>query len=93
MDKDKVLNLAKLARIQIAEEEAEKLATEFDSILKYVGEVQSVQSVPGPEDEIALKNVMREDGEPHETGVFTEAILSQAPEREDGYLKVKKILQ
>lgn len=39
-----------------------------------------------------VKNVMREDGEPHEPGKFTAILLKAAPKTEDGYIKVKKIL-
>ena len=39
-----------------------------------------------------LRNVLREDKEPHESGQFTESILSEAPGKERGYFKVKKIL-
>jgi hypothetical protein len=35
---------------------------------------------------------MREDGEPHESGIYTQKILEQAPAREKDYIKVKKIL-
>ncbi|MCR4279515.1 MAG: Asp-tRNA(Asn)/Glu-tRNA(Gln) amidotransferase subunit GatC [Candidatus Zambryskibacteria bacterium] len=95
MDKEKVLNLAKLARIDIADSEADRLATEFDAILGYVGEVKEISKADSLQltaDSFVLKNVMREDGEPHEPGIYTEQILSQAPQREGDYLKVKKIL-
>lgn len=39
-----------------------------------------------------VKNVMREDGEPHESGKFTDILLKAAPKTENGYIKVKKIL-
>ncbi len=35
---------------------------------------------------------MREDAFPHESGIHTEALLNNAPEREGMFLKVKKIL-
>jgi aspartyl-tRNA(Asn)/glutamyl-tRNA(Gln) amidotransferase subunit C len=93
MDKEKVLNLANLARINLDEAEAEKLASEFGAILKYVSEVQSVKIAEEDADNrSALKNVFREDLNPHEPGLYTEAILNQAPKREGNYLKVKKIL-
>lgn len=90
MDKDKVLNLTKLSRIKIDDAEAEKLSYEFDSILNYVSEVRGVgKSV---QEEFPVRNVMREDGEPHESGIYTEKILEQAPSHEKNYIKVKKIL-
>jgi Asp-tRNA(Asn)/Glu-tRNA(Gln) amidotransferase C subunit len=39
-----------------------------------------------------LRNVMREDEEPFEAGLNTEAILSQAPKCRGDYFVVKKIL-
>ena len=88
-----MLNLAKLARIEISESEAESLSHEFDTILGYVGEVRGVTNNQQPTtDNYAIKNVMREDENPHESGLYTEKILAQAPAREENYLKVKKIL-
>ena len=93
-----MLSLAKLARIEIGDEEAESLTREFEAILGYVGEVKSITS---PQPLSLLKergkgrgvfNVMREDIEPHESGLYTERILEQAPAREGDYIKVKKIL-
>jgi aspartyl/glutamyl-tRNA(Asn/Gln) amidotransferase C subunit len=95
MDKDKVLSLAKLARISLQDSEAESLSHEFESILKYVGEVKEVAMTeagkPKP-DSYPLRNVLREDDEGHASGAFTEALLSEAPDREGNYVKVKKIL-
>jgi len=94
MDKEKVLNLAKLARVELGDEEAESLSHDFDAILNYVGEVGSVKVLPLVSDSQGetLRNIMREDGEPHELGLYTEKLLAQAPEREGDYIKVKKIL-
>ncbi len=39
-----------------------------------------------------VRNVMREDGEPHESGIFTEALLKSAPKSDRGSVEVKKIL-
>lgn len=97
MDKEKVLDLAKLARIEIGDEEAENLSHEFDSILGYVGEIKNaglkIQDVGFKNEEgFTTKNVMRDDKEPHESGIYTEKILEQAPRRDGAYIKVKKIL-
>jgi len=94
MDKEEVLNLAKLARVELKDDEAESLSCEFDSILNYVGEVRSAKVSPLVSDSQGetLKNIMREDREPHESGLYTQKILEQAPAREGPYLKVKKIL-
>ena len=86
--------MAKLARIEISDEEAESLSHEFEAILNYVGEVKKISggSEVKSHKDFVLKNIMREDINPHESGIYTEAILNEAPAREGNYLKVKKIL-
>ena len=95
MDKDKVLALAKLARIKVSESEAEKLSHEFESILGYVGEVKEISMTNNSQpttDNFTVRNVMREDGEGHASGLYTEKLLAEAPARDGDYIKVKKIL-
>ena len=95
MNREEVLKLAKLARIQISDAEAETLSHEFDAILKYVGEIKDakLKNVEGQKShELMLKNTLRVDTDPHETGIFTEVLLNAAPAREENFVKVKKIL-
>ena len=94
MDKEKVLNLAKLARISLTGDEAEELSGEFGAILDYVGEVKGVTTdeARSVTNNNLTHNVMREDTEPHKPGIYTEKLLKQAPATERGYIKVKKIL-
>ena len=95
MNKEEVLKLAKLARIEMGADEAENLAHEFEAILGYVDEIKGAshsaeasrdRSVP------TLRNVMREDANPHESGIYTEDLLNEVPSREQNLVKVKKIL-
>lgn len=94
MNIEDINNLANLARIDIPEDQKEKVLKDFDAILAYVGKIQEVQadideSTPLP---ATLENVMRDDSNPHESGQFTDDILKVAPATENGYIKVKKIL-
>ncbi len=91
MKKEDLDKLAKLSRLSLTDEEKEKLALEFDSILSYVSEIEKVSVGERVLEAGLLRNVMREDGEPHESGLYTEAILNNAPDTEDGYLKVKQV--
>lgn len=91
MKKEDIDRLAKLSRLALTDEEKEKIALEFDSILGYVSEIEKVSVGERVLEAGALRNVMREDGEPHESGLYTEAILNDAPDTEDGYLKVKQV--
>ena len=86
-----VVKLAELARIQLPEERLPKLVAEFDQILSYVGQLDAL-TVSNAEPLLPYNNIMRKDGEPHEKGLWTEALASQFPERSGNYLSVKKII-
>ena len=89
---EEINKLAKLARLEIPAEEREILRKEVDEILEYVGQIQKL-SPKEPAKEVGLvHNVFREDKKPHQTGEFTDNLLANAPGKESGYVKVKKIL-
>jgi aspartyl-tRNA(Asn)/glutamyl-tRNA(Gln) amidotransferase subunit C len=93
MEKKDVEHLAQLARIAITDKEAESLAKDMTSILGYISDIEKItgskekEKVVGP-----LFNVMREDTDAHEPGIYSEDLLNLMPERHGDYLKVKKIL-
>ncbi len=90
---DDIKKLAKLARITLTKEEEEKLPKEADSILEYVAQLKDITSSM-VENKVAgeLRNVVREDNNPTETGVNTKNIVANMPNSQDDYLKVEKIL-
>ncbi len=89
---EEVAKLARLARIEISEEEKAEFVANFDSILAYVDIIKKA-TVEGIKPEIGeLRNVMREDENPYEGGTFTDKILNQAPATQDKFVKVRKIL-
>lgn len=93
MKKEDIEHLAKLARIELKDGEANALAGDITSILGYVSEVSEITSDIAREKKNGpLFNVMREDGKPHEAGMYTEALLKAAPDRKGQYVNVKKIL-
>ena len=66
---------------------------EMDSILDYVGQVKSVAGDSSDEIEVGTNfNVMREDGEPTLAGTYSKELIAEFPDKQDRYLKVKKIL-
>lgn len=87
-----VEHLAGLARIAVSDNEKEILRHDLEEILAYVSQVKEVAAEMPLSSAGELRNVMREDGVPHEAGKYTEDILSQAPAREGNRLSVKKIL-
>ncbi len=94
MDRANIEKLARMARIELQEDEADILAENITSILNYVSEIseitgdKEVEKKAGP-----LHNVFREDGKPHAPGIYTDDLLKAAPNREGMYIKVKKILE
>lgn len=93
MDEKDVEKLAQLARIEVSEGEKEALSKDMDSILEFVGQINGAKVEIDTEGRVgAVVNAMREDGEPHESGKYTKALLDEAPEQDRGYVKVKKIL-
>ena len=92
MDKNQIEKLAVLARIKVPEEEIPKLQKDIENILEYVGELSAAPTLGAAAEKPFLRNIMREDENPHETGLYTENILENSPRHEKGYLVVKKIL-
>lgn len=85
--------LAHLSRIAMSDEEKSLFLKEIDSILAYVGELKkAAATVEKGDKKPVLKNVIREDKNPHESEENTEVLLSSAPKRQGQYIKVKKIL-
>lgn len=89
---EEVKKLAALARIKIDDAQLEKFTSEFDAILAYVGQLEKLDLPKGGEVKPALRNVMRQDGDPHTVGSFTEKIAAQFPAREGDALAVKQVI-
>lgn len=93
LERKEVEKLIELELVDMSDAEIEQFRGEIDSILGYVSELQTLSSGEEREPQVGeLYNVMREDINPHESGIYTEAILKELPQREGGYVKVKKIL-
>ncbi len=82
--------LAKLARLEISEEEKTKLQGEIPSILEFVKTIQNAGA--NAENVPTRQNVMREDADPHPTGMYTERLLDAAPAREGNRIAVKQVI-
>jgi aspartyl-tRNA(Asn)/glutamyl-tRNA(Gln) amidotransferase subunit C len=92
MNEDDIKNLAKLSRIKLSDSQTKSLLKDLSSILGYINQIKEIVS-EGEEKKVGLlRNVLREDDIVHESGIYTEDILNEAPRTESGYIKVKKIL-
>ena len=98
MELANIQKLADLARIDMSEEEMKEVAKDFDSILAYVSQIQefsksnNFESVEYNQDSYFLNNVMREDFATNNKDQYSEKIINEFPDKQDRYLKVKKIL-
>lgn len=91
MTEQDIEKLAELAKIRINPGEAGGFAHDFESILGYIKSIESVD-IGEVSPEYAVKNVMREDVNPNESGANSETLLAAAPATHDGFVKVNKIL-
>lgn len=89
---DDVKKLAALARLSIPDADLARFAEELDGILAYMSQLESLDVKGVGDAKPSVRNVFREDGEPHTAGAHTEKLTEQFPERENDLLKVKQIV-
>ncbi|MGO0122540.1 Asp-tRNA(Asn)/Glu-tRNA(Gln) amidotransferase subunit GatC [Desulfothermobacter acidiphilus] len=92
LSRAEVEQVAALARLELDGEEKERLAHDLGKILEYVSSLQelSTEEVPPLVHVIPLQNVWREDQV--EEHMEIEEILSRAPDREDRYFRVPRVV-
>lgn len=83
--------LAKLARLAVTDEEVVKLEQELPGILGFVETIQRA-AVTDASDIPALRNVMRDDDNAHESGTYSEDLLAGAPARKGDRIAVKQVV-
>lgn len=95
IDKDEVKHIAKLARLDLDEEELEEFQEELSSILDYVDQLKEldVSDVEPTSHSVDIKNVMREDKAEDTDTELVKKLRKAFPDEEDGYDKVKSILE
>lgn len=93
LTRDDVLKLARLARLTITDEEAEKYRTELSEILKYVEQLQTadVTGLQPTTQVTGLTNVMRED-EVSDYGTSPDDLMRIVPNKQDRHIKVKRMI-
>jgi len=86
-----VEHVAKLARLELTEEEKELYTKQLGDVLKYVEQMNEVDTsnVEPMAHPIDFVNVMRDDKVYYEQ--TKEALMQNAPEEENGFFKVPKI--
>ena len=93
LTRDDVLKLARLARLELTDDEIEAFRKELSEVLQYVAQLDKVD-VAGlePTTQVTgLKNVMRKD-EVIDYGISPADLLRLAPKTQDGQIKVKRMI-
>jgi len=90
---DDVLRLARLARLELTDDEVTKFSNEISAILGYVEQLNDVDlSKFDPTLQVTgLTNVTRQD-EVADYGTTPEDLLKNAPATEAGHIKVKRMM-
>ncbi len=86
-----VEHVAKLARLELTEEEKVKFSKQLGDILDYAQQMNEIdtEGVEPMSHAIPIVNVMREDEVVHEFS--REELMANAPLKEDGFFRVPKI--
>ena len=88
IDRETLLHVANLARLELREEELERLGAQLNDILAAVSKVSELDlsDVPPTSHPLDVVNVWAED-EPHEC-LTVEEVFANAPERQGNYFRV-----
>ena len=88
LDRDQVLHVARLARLELSDDEIDRLGAQLNAILEAVGKVSELDlaDVEPTAHPLDLVNVWAED-EPQES-LPVEDALANAPDREAGFFRV-----
>jgi aspartyl-tRNA(Asn)/glutamyl-tRNA(Gln) amidotransferase subunit C len=88
IDREQVLHVARLARLELSEEEIERMAGELSGILEHVDRISALDldEVEPTTHVVELADVLRDD-EP-EPSLPREVALEPAPDPADGFFRV-----
>lgn len=84
IDRDQVLHVARLARLELSEDEVERMSGELSKILDHIekiGELDDLDDAEPTSHVVALENVLRPD-EPRPSWP-RERVLAEAPDAAD----------
>lgn len=93
LDTDTVRNIARLARIRVPEDALDGLASELSNIMGWVEQLAEVDTAGiAPMTSVADMTWPRREDEVTD-GDCREKVLANAPDREDGFYAVPKVIE
>ena len=92
ISRDQVVHVARLARLELTEEELDRFTGQLGAVLEHVADVDALDTagVPPTAHPLPLVNVLRDDVPG--ASLDRDEVLSQAPSAEDGRFRVPRIL-
>ena len=93
IDRATVDHVARLARLDLSEEERKRFTRQLAALLEYFATLQQLdtEGIEPTSHVIEMANVSREDEA--RPGLNREAVLAAAPEHEDGFFKVPPVIE
>lgn len=93
LERDAVLHIAKLARVELTEDEVTTFSEQLSEIIGHFDVLNAVdtEGIEPTAHTLPLRNVMADD-ESHPS-LPQEEVLAMAPATEDGYLRVRAVLE
>jgi len=95
LDKEQIKHIAKLARLELTEEELDKYGRQLSGVLDYIDQLKEVDTagIEPTAQVTGLENVFREDKA--EGWLEDEIIkaLEDAPAKDERYIKVKRVIE
>lgn len=91
--REEVEHVARLARLELTEEEKERMRAQLDSILRYMEKLNELDTtaVEPTSHVLPMVNVMREDE--LRPSLPQEEVLANAPDRQDVFFRVPRIIE
>jgi aspartyl-tRNA(Asn)/glutamyl-tRNA(Gln) amidotransferase subunit C len=92
LSREDVLHVARLARLDVSEEEVDRYTEQLAAVLEHAADVAALDTsgVPPTAHPLPLANVLREDEV--QPSLDRDEVLAQAPAAEDGRFRVPPIL-
>ena len=92
ISRDDVTHVARLARLDLTEDELERFTGQLGAVLEHAADIAALDlaDVPPTAHPLPIVNVLREDAPV--PSLERDEVLAQAPATEDGRFKVPRIL-
>jgi len=95
LKREEVLHVAKLAKLDLSEEEIAKFTPQLSKVIDYISELSEVDTkgVEPTSQTTGLENVYRNDSTSNSLSLTQEQAINGTDKTHNGYFKVKAILE